>query len=405
MAKSRKIGRWFFNRAVLFFRRSIKHSKQYRCLNGRLCGQKALVPTRRACKYCRFQRCIELGMLESKLQLHSEDRAKIATFSKKIPAITSDIIFLPDAIGQILKAFTILRRKTKFDFFAQYEREFACMRGGNAETSYLAEVKESPTGGHDMKLVYIEYNAFNRLARNEAQLFELMNDNDWERYAPCLSAQYFHLFNRVLATVRFKGHETNRSFQADGSYFTVDYDKTLCYWDYILQGITGENPKETYRALHAYMFSVTQLILQVAQRVADAHLGNPFNIHSMCQENIDTIINYFNNNLCLDEVETSALLFLLFTNNDCTTAVSPHIADHLRRCREKMLRELAVYINSTGREVYQRVAAIVFLTSEFQNLRNLSNYVVLLMYHATAVGILPDDFRVHLERAQKSLTA
>jgi hypothetical protein len=70
-----------------------------------------------------------------------------------------------------------------------------------------------------------------------------------------------------------------------------------------------------------------------------------------------------------------------------------------------MLRELAVYISSTGREVYQRVAAIVFLTSEFQNLRNLSNYVVLLMYHATAVGILPDDFRVHLERAQKSLTA
>jgi len=63
---------------------------------------------------------------------------KISTFSKKIPAITSNI-FMPDAVGNILREFTILRRKTKFEFFAHYEREFAGMRGGNAETSYLAE--------------------------------------------------------------------------------------------------------------------------------------------------------------------------------------------------------------------------------------------------------------------------
>lgn len=128
-----------------FFRRSIKHSKQYRCLNGRLCGQNALVPTRRACKFCRFQRCIELGMLESKLQLHSEERQQISSFSKKIPAINSNI-FMPEAIGEILRAFTLLRRKTKFEFFAEYERAFACMRGGNAETSFVAEVRESPCG-------------------------------------------------------------------------------------------------------------------------------------------------------------------------------------------------------------------------------------------------------------------
>ena len=88
------------------------------------------------------------------------------------------------------------------------------------------------------------------------------------------------------------------------------------------------------------MFSVTiNLVRQVSQRMADAHL---------------------------DEVEMSALLFLLFTNNDCTSAVSAETARHLKRCREKMLKELAVYINSTGREVWQRMDTIIRLTEEFQ---------------------------------------
>lgn len=77
----------------------------------------------------------------------------------------------------------------------------------------------------------------------------------------------------------------------------------------------------------------------MSQRVADAHL---------------------------DEVETSALLFLLFTSPDCLSAVSPGVSEHLRKCRERMLRELAAYISSTGREFYQRLATIVFLTTEFQ---------------------------------------
>lgn len=36
--------------------------------------------------------------------------------------------------------------------------------------------------GHDMKLCHIEYLSFNRLARKETQLFEMIGDEDWVSY-------------------------------------------------------------------------------------------------------------------------------------------------------------------------------------------------------------------------------
>ncbi|KAI6181321.1 hypothetical protein M3Y98_00816700 [Aphelenchoides besseyi] len=349
-----------------FFRRSIKQRKQYRCLQGRLCGQNSLVPTRRACKYCRFQKCIELGMLESKLLLHSEERRQISTFSKKIPAVTSTI-FMSEALGDCLRWFTRIRRNTRFEFFANYEQQFPELCGGNTDGSFLAEARESPSGGHDLKLTHIEFLIFNRIARNENSLFQQMDQHEWDTYSNDFCSQYFALFNRVTACIRFNGHETKRSFNIDGTYFSLNEDVTENHFSFITQAIESSARSSIYPIIHEFMRGCSvHLVHQVAKRVAEAHL---------------------------DEVEASALLLLLFTSPESLSSVSEKTAEKLRCCRQNTIRELSEYIQSTGRDVSNRLATVIFLTSEFYNLRKLANYIVILLYHATQGGILPDDFR------------
>lgn len=247
---------------------------------------------------------------------------------------------MPDAIGELLRSLTLLRRKSKFELFSQYEREFLDMRGSNSDASYLAEPRETPQGIHDMRLCHLEFSTFNRLSQKEDKLFGGMDGIEWEAFFNCRSAQYWHLFNRVFATVRFGGHETNRSFNIDGTYLPLVEDRALRHWSYMAKGIKGENAGPMFKAICDYMFGLCLLLVrEVSKKVADAHL---------------------------DEPETSALLFLLFTTPECISAVRPETAKHLRSCREKLMRELAAYISSTGREVSQRLAAIIFLINEFQ---------------------------------------
>ncbi|KAI6216193.1 hypothetical protein M3Y99_01835800 [Aphelenchoides fujianensis] len=351
-----------------FFRRSIKQQKKYRCLQGRLCGQNSRVPTRRACKYCRFQRCVEAGMLESKLLMHSEERRQISAFSKKIPAITSSI-FMSDAIGEVLRNFTQIRRQTRFEFFSCYEREFPEMCKGSE--GWISEPRESPAGTHDMKLSHVEFHNFNRIATAESSLFHGIDKSEWSVYSNDFCSQYFHLFNRALATVRFNGHTTKRSYNIDGSYLNLNEDITRGYWSFIMQGIEPDSREAIYACIHDFMFGCAQhLINQVSRRVAEAHL---------------------------DEIESSALLFLLFTSPECLACVSERTAEQLRSFRQQAIRELATYIHSTGREVSGRLASIIFLTSEFHSVRKLANHVLMLIFQGTQSGVLPDDFRKSAE--------
>ena len=73
------------------------------------------------------------------------------------------------------------------------------MRGGNAETSYLAEVREVSSGIHDMQLCHIEFKSFNRMARQEPQLFEMMNDEDWVTFMqPITPNDWFRTHSATL---------------------------------------------------------------------------------------------------------------------------------------------------------------------------------------------------------------
>ncbi|CAD5226919.1 unnamed protein product [Bursaphelenchus xylophilus] len=346
-----------------FFRRSIKQKKHYKCLNGRLCGQNALVPTRRACKYCRFQRCIQAGMLESKLQLHSEQREKYSSFSKKIPVVTSDI-FLDEMIGEMLQDFLKMRRKVVFEFTANCRRQFGNIRAGD---NILNEAKESESGQHDMVVSHIEFAVYDQIVRNEFAIFKDIPDDDWAELTKYCFVQYWDLLGRVLTTMRFNGHEKSQSYNSDGTYHQLSQTSTEIYWSYLYPSIRLDDPQGTYRTVHDYMFGVAvNLVRSVTVAFAKAHL---------------------------DEVETAALLLLLYTSSECKRLVSEKTKNLLDKCRQETLRGLGAHIKSTGRDISQRMPVIILLITEFQNLSRITHFAMLLIFHATKGLAYPEIFR------------
>ena len=72
------------------------------------------------------------------------------------------------------------------------------------------------------------------------------------------------------------------------------------------------------------------------------------------------------NRVHLDEVESAALLMLLFSAPRCRDVLKPQTLALLDRWRDETLRGLAEHIERTGRNVDERMADIVFLSYQFQ---------------------------------------
>ncbi|CAD5220418.1 unnamed protein product [Bursaphelenchus okinawaensis] len=356
-----------------FFRRSVKQKKHYKCLNGRLCGQSQLVPTRRACKYCRFQRCIQAGMLESKLQLHSDQREKYSTFSKKIPVVNTDI-FLNENIGEMLQEFLKMRRRVVFEFTANCRRQFGNVRAGD---NLLNEAKESESGQHDMAVSRIEFGVYDQIVRNEFSTFQSIPDDDWTELSKYCYVQYWDLLGRVLTTMRFNGHECGQSYNSDGTYHTLTHTSTQLYWSYLYPTIKMDQPHIVYTRIHEYMYGVAvNLVQSVTLAFARAHL---------------------------DEVETAALLLLLCTSLECKRLVSMKTRMLLEDCRQETLRGLGAHIKSTGRDISQRMPVIIMLISEFQSLSRITHYAMLLIHRATKGEAYPEIFRDMLSNLENVL--
>ncbi|KAI6171523.1 Retinoid X receptor [Aphelenchoides bicaudatus] len=354
-----------------FFRRSVKNNKKYHCLNNKLCGKKQLVPNRRVCKYCRFDRCVKAGMLEAKVRLQSRilksARTQInnPTSSSPLPNLPEDPLELKDTSFRIgigpstsdsksnaLMQFNHLRRQIIFERLRLF--------GQNEAT---------PSKGalNDMQVGLNEYKVFNKIMSSTENLFSEIDADDLktlliQEYSLCWAMN-----EQILAVVRNQGHKTRNVYNTDGSYAPLNRDHIRQHWSFIYPFIFGSRDA-VFDVTTDYMFNVQFVMCSTIAVQLD--------------------------NIKLDEMECSAFLLLLMTRPACFEIVGKQKTHNfLHRLRNNVLRSLAMHIKCSGcQNVEERLAQIIFLLTDFQNLNRLIQHSMRLLMSATNYRALPYEF-------------
>ncbi|CAD5205481.1 unnamed protein product [Bursaphelenchus okinawaensis] len=345
-----------------FFRRSVKSNKKYHCLNSRLCGKNQLVPNRRVCKYCRFQRCIDAGMLDAKVRMTTRLMESTKNFDCPLPFLvtspTSTVYLTND---DVLSRFMTLKQRIISERNRLYGHRF--------------EAQLSSGAPHDMKVGLDEYAIFNRVINSTDNLFNQIDVEDWERLKSSEYSMWWSLTEQLATTIRYYGHEHKRLYNIDGSYAPLTMEHTRRHFGYIYSNIEGDKDN-IFDITMEYVFRVQ---LAMAETVAK----------SMAKIN-------------LDDTELSALVLLLMTRSSCLENVKENTRKYLKFLRDGTLKSLANYEKSHGRDEDERMAQIIFLMTDFQNLGRLIKHSMQLLMAATEYRALPQHFYRILDECRHS---
>ncbi|KAI6176123.1 Retinoic acid receptor RXR-alpha-A-like isoform X4 [Aphelenchoides bicaudatus] len=331
-----------------FFRRSVKCQKTYQCLNNDLCGNGKEISNRLACKFCRFQRCINCGMLDKKLQLHSDhavERKEHHLHSDSSFPLIQLNVFIQGNMAPILSELTLLRRKITYERYLTYHGK---------ETKITS--KEAKSGLHDWLLGLYEYDLLNNAGKRCEKLFAQIDNEDWEELLTADYSMIFTIFSHVQATIRNQGHDDMRIYLTDESFFWVSEENSGGYWHFICENINGDNKAQLYNIVRSYFLGVaTNLVTTVCRAVARARL---------------------------DEAEIPSSLLVL----------SDKTRNLLRQWRNETLAGVSEHIERTGRNVDERLSDIIFLMNEFQNLVILARNAINLSLASTENTAIPQKF-------------
>ncbi|KAI1730675.1 zinc finger, c4 type (two domains) domain-containing protein [Ditylenchus destructor] len=362
-----------------FFRRSVAQQKTYRCLNSRLCGNNTLVPNRRVCKYCRFQRCIDAGMLKSKEQLQMQRMDTNGT----VMVVNGDTslchlamplnptVFVPsreystsvNPSNNIVEQFVLFRRRITYERLQSHYKEPQASRPRGMMHHIALGLKEFDL----MSKVLDRMQPYDNFSAEDREIL-------WAEYSVCWTVS-----ENCWATIRNGGHYTKRCYHVDGSYVQLDDEGARRHWRALNYLIPEENRYATFEAL----------------------------LHMLLAIGIS-----FNSNLfpeiakaSLSEEEISALLLLVFTRHEVIGTVSESAAKALSDLRQKSLSNLAQHINSSGRDVGERMGQIIFLISSFQDHVHLLKQTIKLIRAATcpSTQAFPIEYMNLLDSAEKRM--
>ncbi|KAH7715499.1 nuclear receptor subfamily 2 group C member 2 [Aphelenchoides avenae] len=193
---SKNLGALACRACAAFFRRSCTKARQYRCRSSKQC----LTAIRRnlhhktACKYCRLQRCLEIGMK-----------------------------FTPD-VAQSDRS--VLAQMAAYRHVMQHDRIRTLLRLGwnpkliGAQTNASSKVAQ----GTETILVRGMFHRLEPSLRNYIRYDLDIND------VSTFFFLYWYLFEHVVTTARNGGHNANRLYWADETKWSVSLDTREEFW-------------------------------------------------------------------------------------------------------------------------------------------------------------------------------
>ncbi|KAI6204412.1 hypothetical protein M3Y94_00671600 [Aphelenchoides besseyi] len=341
-----------------FFRRTVQKATTYQCLNSRLCGKNSLVPNRRVCKKCRFDRCVQAGMLDAKVRLQNRlsdlSREHLKSTDEPPGSSQSNSSAEDDDSIDVLREFVQIRRLILAERFRAYGQSM--------------ETRESPGGEHDLRVNLTEYAIFNRICRNNSKLFAEIDDSDWTSLSLFEYSLTWIVSEQIRMSSRNFGSELERLYNLDCSYTPINSAHAHTHWSFAAQFI--EDPQiysVTVEYFHHVQLAMSQVPLAAAR---------------------------------LDETEMAALFLLLMTRQACAEIVSEKTANFLQKLRDQTLHLLGAYLKNDP----ERMGQIIFLITDFQNVCHLVKHAVRLLLIATDYQVCPPQYVDLLRESMSYLT-
>uniref|UniRef100_A0A7E4UPR6 Nuclear receptor domain-containing protein n=1 Tax=Panagrellus redivivus TaxID=6233 RepID=A0A7E4UPR6_PANRE len=349
-----------------FFRRSVAQQKTYRCLNSKLCGKNNLVPNRRVCKFCRFQRCIDAGMLKSKEQLYNQKLDQTAPLTPPTPNsldVVSRAAVSPIA-DSVLDHYLNFRRKVTYDRLQTYYKA--------AKVDEDTFVDCTATIAFNLKETQLIIDTLTR-----SPLFEGVAADDlrflFGDYSVVWTVQ-----EQIFSTLRSSGQHVRKMHNADGSVLRLNEECAFNYWRPIFLAVRDPRPVISEMVCRFLLSLATYTTLDVTKKFAEAGLS---------------------------EEEVAAFTALMFTRPELLSQISRTSANLLLNRRQHLFRNLATYILSTGQKVEDRMSKVVLLMTEMQDaVRCLKHAINIIRVTTTEDSCLPKSFLSMFECGARDIT-
>ncbi|KAH7716993.1 hypothetical protein AAVH_15578 [Aphelenchoides avenae] len=190
----------------IFFRRSLCQHKQYFCKKGKRCMTRGLLQKNNICKYCRFQKCVQVGMRLTTTHTCSKSRLELIR-----------------AADSPLQRLILCRKAT----FVNRMRELAKVFGGQQNIPPMAN---SLVETRTMSLAVVAERDVLRQYFRDSGLLEV---NLPQICLDKLVANVFNtwvIYENFLFTVRNCGHLTDTVYFLNESYLPVNEESTAEFY-------------------------------------------------------------------------------------------------------------------------------------------------------------------------------
>ncbi|KAI1711077.1 zinc finger, c4 type (two domains) domain-containing protein [Ditylenchus destructor] len=358
-----------------FFRRSVAQQKTYRCLNSRLCGNNTCMLL--LCEAALQSYFSSTKSQEEQLQMQRMDMngnvmvVNGDTSLNQLAMPLNPTVFVPNReystsanpSNNIVEQFVLFRRRITYERLQSHYKEPQASRPRGMMHHIALGLKEFDL----MSKVLDRMQPYDSFSAGDREIL-------WAEYSVCWTVS-----ENCWATIRNGGHYTKRCYHVDGSYVQLDDEGARRHWRSLNYLLPEENRYATFEAL----------------------------LHILLAIGIS-----FNSNLfpeiakaSLSEEEVSALLLLVFTRHEVIGTVSESAAKALSDLRQKSLSNLAQHINSSGRDVGERMGQIIFLISSFQDHVHLLKQTIKLIRAATSPSTqaFPTEYINLLDSAEKRM--
>uniref|UniRef100_A0A915EMC2 Nuclear receptor domain-containing protein n=1 Tax=Ditylenchus dipsaci TaxID=166011 RepID=A0A915EMC2_9BILA len=218
---------------------------------------------RRVCKYCRFQRCVEAGMLKSKeqMELQRTDNGTATTVANTSYNSSSSSMGLvctssshnihvhpstfvgareytvsANLVSNIVEQFVLCRRKMVYERLQSHYKD------------PLAARERGMT--HHIDLGLREFDLLTKIL-NQMAPFNVFTHQD----KVTLLAEYSVVWTaseNVWSTIRNGGHFTKRCYHVDGSFVSLDEDGTRRHFRKLFDLIGGDNRIAIFEAIFRF---------------------------------------------------------------------------------------------------------------------------------------------------------
>jgi nuclear factor 4 len=313
-----------------FFRRSMMSSKRYKSRCHGDCDLSINTPNH-LCKYCRYQRCVQLGMSwkPETIKVIGESSSSSESYVKRL--LHNHQSTLHDRI-----------------------RATAAVYGGDAEVERMVN---KPTNYRASSYaIMAEFRVLHEFIRRSEMLDAHMSDIVLTPV--CLSFLYtWIVFESARNTMRHLGFSVCKGYFVDESYAPLNED-------FILDRYRQDPSVRMPDAVGRHGLEVYSAVTRLGAKFYEARL---------------------------DEVELAVLAQLLLLNAS-THLSSGKCLPHLTEYRTKLFKELKSYYGENYGDIAVRFGALIFLIEEVQRVRNMFDEHV-IMLKISGMGTALDKVR------------